>query len=195
MELVGRRALSVWLAVVIVLSSASWWLVRSAAHSKLDEAWRAPHFALADQRGLTVSSRSLRGHPWIASFLFTSCTTVCPRLTAKLRALQQTLTSPTLRFVSFSVDPTHDTVEALHDYAERWGHDARWHLLRTDAQLVHALADGLRVFVRPDSNDILHTSLFFLVDSAGEVRGLYDSNDAQALARLQRDAQALTAPP
>lgn len=61
--------------------------------------WPAPEFEFTDQLGRSVSSKSLRGQPYIASFLFTSCRTLCPLLSAKLVMTQRKLTHPTLRFV------------------------------------------------------------------------------------------------
>ena len=70
--------------------------------------WAAPEFSLVDQEGAPTSKASLRGRVWIANFIFTRCTSVCPTLTARMRALQRKLPNPELRFVSFSVDPEHD---------------------------------------------------------------------------------------
>lgn len=158
--------------------------------------WLAPELVLGDQHGRPVDTRALRGHVWIADFIFTTCTSVCPMLTARMRILQRRLPDPALRFVSFSVDPVHDTTEALRDYAQRWAqHETRWHLLRTQPESLQRAVDGLRVIAEPTRdphNPILHTSLFFVVDAAGRVHGMYDSNDDRALDRLVADVQQLT---
>ena len=159
--------------------------------------WPVPDFAFGDQHARSVTRAQLLGNVWIADFIFTRCTSVCPTLTARLRQIQRRLADPSLRFVSFSVDPAHDTTEALRRYAETWAKDeTRWLLLRTQPQALQGLVDGMRVVAEPTSdanNPILHTSLFFLVDRAGDVRGMYDSNDDLALARLIDDARALSA--
>jgi len=167
-----------------------------AASRLIDRAWTAPEFALPDQRGRLLTSAELSGRVWIADFIFTRCTSICPLLTARMRTLQQKLSSPELRFVSFSVDPEHDSVEALHQYAEFWApQEARWHLLRTEHASLHAVLDGMRVIARHShdpNNAIIHTSLFFLIDRTGRVHGMYDSDDDRALQRLTADADRLT---
>lgn len=161
--------------------------------------WPAPAFELSDQHGRRVSLSSLRGHVWIADFIFTSCTRVCPMITARMRMLQRALPDPTLRFVSFSVDPDHDTTEALRAYAARWAPDERrWSLLRTDPAALRRVTDGMRVIAEPSgqvADPITHTSLFFLIDGAGRVRGMYDSASERAFSLLVAHAQALAAEP
>lgn len=161
----------------------------------LPELWSAPAFSFVDQHGKPTNERDLAGKVWIADFIYTQCTSACPLLSAKLALVRRQLADPRAKFVSFSVDPEHDTPEVLRSYEQNWGpDDARWTLLSTDPKGLAALAEGMRVAVSPtqDPNDpILHTTLFFLVDSAAKVRGAYDSTDDAALDRLVRDAQRL----
>jgi protein SCO1 len=157
--------------------------------------WNVPEFAWVDQHGTPVTKSQLEAHVWIADFIFTRCTSVCPMLTARMRLLQRQLTDPDFRFVSFSVDPT-DTTGELQRYAESWGpNESRWFLLHTEPKSLQSLADGMRVVVADtgdDANSILHTSLFFLIDAAGRVRGMYDSDDDSALQRLVVDSRRLS---
>ncbi|HSY23356.1 MAG TPA: SCO family protein [Polyangiaceae bacterium] len=159
--------------------------------------WNVPAFAFTDQRAVLVTGGSLLGHVWIADFIFTQCTSACPMLTARMRVLQRAMPDPDLRFISFSVDPVHDTADALVRYAALWApEETRWSLLRTEAGPLERLTEGMRAIVQPDGDGgILHTSLFFLVDRAGRVRGIYDGNDDDALHRLTDDARRLTHAP
>jgi protein SCO1/2 len=161
----------------------------------LPELWQAPAFSFVDQNGQPSSDRDLSGHVWIADFIYTECTSACPLLSAKLALIRRQLPEPQLTFVSFSVDPEHDKPEVLQRYARTWGaEDPRWRLLSTDPKGLASVADGMRVAVNATndpSNPILHTTLFFLVDSASKVRGVYDSADDSALKRLVSDARSL----
>jgi protein SCO1/2 len=154
-----------------------------------------PAFGFVDQHGQRVSRDDLAAHVWIFDFVYTTCTSLCPTLTAKLAALQRKLPSPELRFVSFSVDPSHDTPEALARYAASYRPgETRWLLLSTEPVGLTALANGLGLAVEPtgDRRDpILHPSAFFLVDRGNRSHGRYDSTDPSALARLAADALRL----
>ncbi len=157
--------------------------------------WPVPEFAFVDHDGDAKTRESLLGHVWVADFIFTTCTSVCPTITATLVLLQRQLSDPRLRFVSYSVDPANDTVQTLKQYATNWNAtESRWLLLRPEPAQLHAFADAMHVAVEsvddPD-NPITHTSMFFLVDERGDVRGVYDSSDDGALRRLRRDAGEL----
>ena len=167
----------------------------STSATALGELWKVPAFSLHDQNGATASPAALAGHVWIADFIFTTCQSQCPLLSAKLVLLQRKLADPRLRFVSFSVDPTHDTPQALANYAKNWNAaETRWLLLATEPSSLSAISAGMHVAVEPSDNvksPILHSTLFFLVDAAGSVRGTYDSEDAAAIERLRADTKTL----
>ncbi len=158
--------------------------------------WHAPSFAFPDQHGTRTMASTLLGHVWVADFFFTECTTVCPLLSAKMVLLERQIPDPGVRFVSFSVDPEHDTPDVLAHYLAEWNpKESRWLLLHTDEAGLHAVAKGMRVAVRRNQGDaqnpILHTNLFFLVDAKGNVRGIYPSNDEAALGKLVEDTRTL----
>ncbi|MBE2253789.1 MAG: SCO family protein [Myxococcus sp.] len=160
----------------------------------------APAFAFPDQHGVTVTGPSLTGKVWVANFIFTTCRTVCPLLTAKLVQLQRALPGVDVRFVSFSVDPEHDTPAVLAAYAQKWAPDeTRWQLLATDAKTLPAVAAGFHVTAEPNKpgelDPILHSSVFVLVDGAGMVRGVFDSEHREDLKALQNAVRTLTNAP
>jgi protein SCO1 len=167
----------------------------NAARETLPRLWPAPPFVFTDHRGEKVTPQSFAGRPWIANFIFTQCRTVCPLLTAKMVQLQRKLPHPGLRFVSFSVDPGHDTPAVLADYARLWNAaETRWTLLSTDAAGLTAAAEGFHIVAEPQNDPdspIMHSAIFLLVDGEGMVRGSYDTEDPLALARLLRDAAGL----
>jgi cytochrome oxidase Cu insertion factor (SCO1/SenC/PrrC family) len=71
-----------------------------------------PPFELTDQRGHTFTRAALDGHVWVADFIYTTCQGPCPRMSSRMRAMQNA-TGPDVRLVSFTVDPDHDTPPAL----------------------------------------------------------------------------------
>lgn len=65
----------------------------------------------------------------LINFMFTSCTSLCPRATANLAKVQDALGDRLGRevwMISISIDPDHDTVPVLRAYAERNGARAGW---------------------------------------------------------------------
>lgn len=157
--------------------------------------WAGPSFDFVGQDGAQVTQESLRGSVWIANFVFTQCRSICPTMTAKMVLLHRELAEPELRFVSFSVDPEHDTPEVLASYAQEWSPgETRWTLLATRPDAIQSVAQGFGVMVMPtddESDPIVHSNRFFLIDGAGMIRGSYVSDDDEAMERLIWDARRL----
>lgn len=167
-----------------------------AAEVALPVLWDAPSFSYVDQGGRAVTKQDLLGHVWVADFIFTQCTAACPMITAKLILLQRQIADPSVRFVSFSVDPANDTPAVLKAYAESWhGDESRWRLLCTgDDQALQATVTGMKVpFARTgDPTDpIIHTNRLFLVDAEGKIRGIYNSSEENSIKQLAADVRSL----
>jgi protein SCO1/2 len=156
-----------------------------------------PEFVLAGHDGQPVSLASLRGHPFVADFIFTTCAGLCPAMTARMAQLQKQL-PPGVAIVSFTVDPGHDTPEVLARYARDFGAGPAWRFATGSREVLYALAtEGFKLAAMEVPKDqqqtgtdgpFLHSSKFVLVDGAGQIRGYYDSEDSQALERLIADA-------
>lgn len=160
-----------------------------------------PDFSFTREDGSTWGSAQLRGHPFVANFIFTRCPTVCPAFTRKMARVQKDTDTfgPGLQLVSFSVDPTYDTPERLAEYARKHGaNPARWSFLTGDyARIKDTVVSSFKISMGRESMDeadvlgIFHGNHFVLVDGAGEIRGYYESVDDEAVERLLRDAARL----
>jgi protein SCO1 len=155
-----------------------------------------PEFTLVDARGAAFGSNDLRGRPYIASFFFTRCPSICPVLMARVGALQARFRQAgidNVRLVSVTVDPEHDTPERLREAEPRYGVDpARWRLLTGDGDAISTLlVDGFKVpgvEKMGSDGDLPHTAKVVLVDGTGHVRGYYDT-DEQGLDEVFHRAQ------
>ena len=103
-----------------------------------------PDFALIERSGRRVSLEDLRGTVWLANFIYTECTETCPLQSLEVSRLgQEFADAPTVRFVSITVDPDHDTPAVLAGYARRYRADPeRWLFLTGSKAAIYALAKG-----------------------------------------------------
>jgi protein SCO1/2 len=103
-------------------ASASAAQIQVSTHS-----YPIPDVVLRDSDGQPVALRTLLAPPApvVMNFIYTSCTTICPVMTASLLQLQGRLakTAARPRYVSISIDPDFDTSGILKGYAKRNGAD------------------------------------------------------------------------
>ena len=166
--------------------------------AELPKHGRVPDFAFTSERGRPVTARDLEGKAWVADFIFTRCGGYCPMMSERMAALAASLKDePGIRFVSFDVDPEHDSLADLATYARQQRADAeRWTFLRGDRPAVRALAGGgFKLAVvdghAGDPEPILHSSHFVLVDARREIRGYYDGLEGAGVEKLLADARRL----
>jgi protein SCO1/2 len=159
-----------------------------------------PDFRLIERSGRPLSLGDLRGRPWVADFIFTQCGGACPAMTARMARLRREVPSE-VPFVSFTVDPAHDTPEVLSRYAATFHADESWRFVTGGQKDLYELSvDGFKLAAmevpageRASGGDgpFLHSSKFVLVDAEGVIRGYYDSTDEQAMRALAADASTL----
>ncbi|MNF49691.1 hypothetical protein D3C84_309700 [compost metagenome] len=82
----------------------------------------------------------------VMGFVYTSCTTVCPVISAIMRKLQVQLgerAGREVQLISLSIDPLRDTPERLHEYASRFGAGPGWRWLTGSSEAVNETLKGL----------------------------------------------------
>lgn len=163
----------------------------------------APAFSLTERSGRPLTCADLQGQPWVADFIFTRCTGMCPALSTRMAEVRRLAAESGLRvrFVSFSVDPTHDTPEVLRDYAQHFGAGDDWSFLTGPRDALYELiGNGFHLSVAERAPEaaaadggelITHSDRFILVDANGQIRGYYHGIDADAAPALLRDLSAL----
>lgn len=124
---------------------------------------KIPNTRILDQNGrqLNFYSDLIKGKTVAINFIFTTCTTVCPPLTATLRRVQQTAAERGLdvKLVSVSVDPVVDTPERLRAFAEKFKVEQGWTFVTGDKGEIDSLLASLGASVA-DKND--HTPMILI---------------------------------
>ena len=164
-----------------------------------DTVWhRISNFSFTNQLGQTVIADSLKNKILIVDFFFTRCPNPCPTLTANMKKMQDAYrkNDTLIHFISFSVDPSRDTVEALKRYADKYGvkHN-NWWFLTGEKKTIYDLAFNEFKAGVVDGGEVdtafLHTNKFYLLDKNRIIRGWYDGTDSAALSKLARDISLL----
>ncbi len=160
-----------------------------------------PEVALTDHTGAAFTRRGFTDHVTIVNFIFTRCDNICPVTTMKMRTvMDRTGDLPDIKLVSITVDPAHDSVPVLANYALSHGADPdRWRFVRGDIQAIRALVEqSMRVgfdtvgTLASGAPNISHSGHFLLIDQRGHLRGYYDSDDWGRVETLMRHARWLS---
>jgi protein SCO1/2 len=163
-----------------------------------DLAWEVQNFAFTDQNGQEVTLESLKGHVWLADFIFTNCTSVCQPMTFNMSKIQEMLKEKGVKakIVSFTVDPERDTPEVLKEFVGKFTEDqSNWHLLTgyTNEEISKFAYDSFKALVdKPadGSDQFVHQTLFYLVDQNGIVVKAYNGTDLD-FEEVVKDTKAL----
>lgn len=155
------------------------------------------HFEFTDQDDKSFSSEQLQDDWWIAYFFYTNCKMVCPRTTANILDVQETLHDAGLTppIVGFSVDPDFDTPEVLQDYAKDYGAEDEniTFLTGYDFDTIKELSNNSFQTVLdgggPEDHAYAHSTAFFLINPKGEVIKRYDGLSQEDYETLIADVE------
>lgn len=155
-------------------------------------------FSFINQNGKTITQKDYEGKIYVADFFFTTCGSICPKMTANLAEVQKAITkNPKVMLLSHTVMPDIDSVSVLKAYAIKNGvDDKKWNLVTGDKKDIYSMARKSYLAVKlgkPDElYDMVHTENFVLVDAQKRVRGFYDGTNQDDIKRLIEDIDWLS---
>jgi len=136
---------------------------------------KVPDFSFTNQEGKTITNKDYEGKVYIVEFFFTTCPTICPRMSKNLVQIQNNFTAfKDFGVASFSIMPDVDTPEVLKAYANEYGiTNPNWHLMTGDKEVIYELSNiGFNLFV--DMENFEHSGNFALIDKNGFIRSRTD---------------------
>lgn len=129
-----------------------------------------PNVRVYDQNGQTLDFYTdlIKGHNVAINFIFSTCTTVCPVLTATFRRVQLELekSQSDIKLISVSVDPTVDTPERLRDFASKFKAGPGWTFVTGEKTEIDSLLQRLGAGAG-NKND--HTSMILIGNDPADV--------------------------
>lgn len=97
------------------------------------ERYQVPDVVLVNQNGKKVRLRELiqSNKPVIVDFIYGTCTTICPVLSASFTNLQRKLGPDVnkVHLISISIDPENDTPKVMREYLKRYRAQPGWDFL------------------------------------------------------------------
>lgn len=156
---------------------------------------KAADYHFQDQTGRDVTPAMWKDKVMVVDFFFTSCPSICPKMTNSLKEVQKKFGND-IYIVSFTVDPEHDNPSKLAKYAS--GHDisnANWQFLTGNKRDIYQLARKEFKLVAADGDggptDFIHSNKLVLLDGRQRIRGYYDGTSPTEVVDLERDIDKL----
>ena len=155
-------------------------------------------FSFTNQNGKTITQKNYEGKIYVADFFFTTCTSICPKMTANLFDVQEAIKdNPKVMLLSHTVFPENDNVAVLKAYAKKYDiDDKKWNLVTGDKKEIYTMARKSYLAVKlgkpEELYDMVHTENLVLVDTKRRVRGFYDGTKKEDIQKLIEDIAFLS---
>ncbi|MGB0930343.1 MAG: SCO family protein [Chitinophagales bacterium] len=146
-------------------------------------------FQFLDQDSSLVSEKDMMGKIHVTDFFFTTCPTICPVMkTQMLRVYDTYKDADDFVLLSHTIDPKHDTVGVLKNYAEGLGIESdKWHLVTGDKDAIYEMAETYMVVAEEDERapgGFIHSGAFMLLDKNRQIRGIFDGTKEEEVDQL-----------
>ncbi|MCG8309466.1 MAG: SCO family protein [Cytophagales bacterium] len=154
-------------------------------------------FRFTNQDGDEVTQDTFKDKVYIADFFFTSCPTICPIMkTQMLRVYEKYKDHSDVMILSHTIDPKHDSVEVLYEFANRLGVSSdTWHFVTGDLEKIYDIGqNSYMVTAREDPEEpggFLHSGAFLIIDKERRIRGIYDGTKSDEVDVLLTDVDIL----
>lgn len=144
-----------------------------------------------------VTQELVRNKIYITDFFFTTCKTICPRMSNQLMRVQNAFKDDdNILIISHTVDPEHDTPGVLAQYAKK--HNAikgKWFFVTGNKKQLYDMARNSYFITAMEGDggpdDFIHSEQFVLVDKDKRIRGFYDGTDYNEVSRLIDEVKVL----
>lgn len=142
----------------------------------------SPEVMLVNQDGVKVKFSKLLNSKKVVmvDFIFTTCTTICPVLSAGFANFQKRIGpgSKDVHLVSISIDPENDTPKRLREYLKRYDAKPGWDFLTGSKTDIEKVVKALDAYT---PNKMSHLPLALLHSSADNrwvrIYGLIGTSD------------------
>jgi protein SCO1/2 len=159
---VGPRFLYV-IAIAGLIASGGGSAEGASGYKRSVVRYAVPDVVLVNQDGAKVRLQSLvgSGKPVVLDFIYGTCTTICPVLSAGYTSLQSKLGADTrkMQLISISIDPEHDTPKVMKGYLKQYRAKPGWDFLTGSREDIDRV---MRAFDSYVSDKMYHKQVTFI---------------------------------
>lgn len=156
-----------------------------------------PSFSFTNQDNQLITEKNYEGKVYIADFFFTTCPSICPKMTNTLTLVQEKLKDePNFAILSHSIDPEYDNPEILKAYSQKNNANNKvWNFVTGDRDEIYDICENYYMaYAKVDSlaeGGYVHSGFLILVDKNKFVRAAYDGTRPELADSIAADVKLL----
>jgi protein SCO1 len=151
-------------------------------YTRTIERYVTPDVTLIDQDGRRVQLRELVncGKPVVVDFIYGTCTTICPVLSAGYTNFQRKFGAEAakVQLISISIDPEHDSPAVMKKYLKNYRAQPGWDFLTGSRKDIDSVMRAFNAYI---PNKMSHYPIMFLKapgdDAWVRIYGLIGTSD------------------
>lgn len=191
--------------LILFLSKAKW-VHKSLPYYSADTTAAVPdkytqtvstHLSFTDHNGKPFNLKDWDSCIVLVNIFFATCPEVCPEMNTQLQSVAEKINAnpkeTRIRFLSITIDPDHDSIPVLKEYANRFKADRYHRLFVRCNNSKEALYDWIRkdLFLATDQkgNDFIHSEQVVILDKKKYVRSILPTRGNTLAERLDRIKQ------
>jgi protein SCO1/2 len=163
MAMAGGKILFATFLIAIIVFGFSGEGIGETKFKKTIENYTVPDVTLVNQTGAKVKLMSIvnSGKPVMMDFVFTTCTTICPVLSAGFSNFQNKMgpAAGEVQLISISIDPENDTPRKMKEYLKRFDARPGWDFLTGSRKDIDKV---ISTFNAAASNKMSHLPLILI---------------------------------
>ena len=154
------------------------------------------NYAFLSQDSAVITPANFEDKIYVTDFFFTTCPTICPTMKAQmLRVYEAFENNDNVMLLSHTIDPQHDTVSVLKNYADGLGISSNtWLMVTGKKKEIFGVAEKYMVSALEDESQpggLVHSGAFELIDKNKKIRGYYDGTKEMDTNELIADMKIL----
>jgi protein SCO1 len=174
-------ALIIFLSILIMSGQC---LATEKKYQRTVEKYTVPDVTLVNQDGKKIPFKSYleTDNPVMVEFIYATCTTICPVLSAGFANLQRKTGAGAakVRLISISIDPENDTPQVMKDYLKKYSAGPGWDFLSGTREDIDTVMRAFDAYV---ANKMYHLPLTLIRSPADgswmRIKGLMGAADLQ----------------
>jgi protein SCO1/2 len=125
----------------------------------------------------------------VANIFFATCPEVCPEMNKQVQVIAEEFRSnPTVKFLTISIDPEHDSVPVIASYASAYNADLYKRTFATGRKTViyDWVLNDLLLATEQRGSDFIHDDKIVIIDKNRHIRSILETRGATLKDKLDR---------